>query len=107
MRILTTLLLSCLLLTGCATPASKINGVQLGMSKADVIKIMGQPSSITADQEAEYLNYALTETPALFSSAYVATPYAVKLQGGKVVAYGRSGGPSGGTQPVVMPVVVR
>jgi len=47
-----------LCLTGCLTPASKINAVHLGMTKAEVLAVMGTPSSVTADEHAEYLNIA-------------------------------------------------
>jgi outer membrane protein assembly factor BamE (lipoprotein component of BamABCDE complex) len=40
-------LLLCLWLGGCAT-AHKINAISLGMSKEDVIKTMGKPSSTSA-----------------------------------------------------------
>ena len=46
-------------LYGCQTPASKINAVHIGMSKAEVFAVMGPPVSVTADQTAEYLNYSL------------------------------------------------
>ena len=54
-------LLVALCLTGCLTPASKINAVHLGMTKAEVLAVMGPPTSITADEHAEYLNYSLAE----------------------------------------------
>src|SRR5256885_14119116 len=82
-------LITCVLfLSGCWTPASRMNDVRLGMSRAEVVAIMGQPSSTTADTSAEYLNYSLPEA---YSYAGTRTPYEVKLVNGKVVSYGRAG----------------
>ena len=67
-----------------------MNDVRLGMSRAEVVAIMGQPSSTTADTSAEYLNYSLPEA---YSYAGTRTPYEVKLVNGKVVSYGRAGAP--------------
>jgi hypothetical protein len=53
--------LLCLGLVGCATMATNINSVQLGMSKDEVIKTMGQPVSTSAIKGTEYLNYSLWE----------------------------------------------
>ena len=74
---------------GCAT-ATKIGGVQIGMTKQQVIEIMGKPVSVSAKDETEYLNYALYETSddAFYGLTY---PYYVRLVGGKVDSYGRSG----------------
>ena len=50
------IVISALLAAGCLTKASKINGVRLGMNKAQVLAVMGEPASTTADTSAEYLN---------------------------------------------------
>lgn len=97
------LLFAVLSLSGCLTPASKINAVHLGMTKAEVLAVMGPPASITADQTAEYLNYGLAEG---FTTGYTAvqTPYEIKLVNGKVVSYGRAGAPNpGGRGPIIVP----
>lgn len=77
------------LIGGCAT-SSKINGVQLGMSRADVVAVMGEPVSISAKGGAQYLNYALSETSddAFYDRT---TPYYVRLVDGEVDSYGRMG----------------
>ena len=78
-----------LFLGGCAT-AHKISTVQLGMTKDDVIRVMGNPTSVSAQGNAEYLNYALSETD---DDAFVGrtSPYYVRLINGKVESYGRTG----------------
>lgn len=77
------------LLAGCAT-ANKINSINLGMTKEDVIKLMGKPASISAKEGTEYLNYSLSETD---TQAYygITKPYYVRIIDGKVDAYGRLG----------------
>jgi len=81
--------LLCLGLCGCAT-AKKLNLVSLGMSKQDVIKTIGKPSSVSAIEGTEYLNYSLSETADDdFYGRY--TPYYVCIRDGKVVSYGRKG----------------
>lgn len=98
-----TAFLSFLLITlcGCVTHSSKISGVSIGMSKAEALKIMGKPASVTADREAEYLNYSLLER---FG---VVQPYTIRVVSGKVDSYGRAGSPQSGmiAAPVVVPVV--
>lgn len=91
-------LLLVLLLTGCVTSSSKINNVSIGMPKGDAIKVMGKPASITADRDAEYLNYSLLER---FG---VVQPYEIKIVDGRVDSYGRAGAPT--TGPKIAPVVV-
>ena len=77
------------LLVGCAT-SSKINAVQLGMTKTEVIATMGNPVSISAKGGAEYLNYKLSETGDDAARGWT-TPYFVRLVDGKVDSYGRTG----------------
>jgi hypothetical protein len=95
--------LTALLAAGCLTPASKINSVSIGMSKAEVLQIMGTPVSVTADAHAEYLNYALAEGST--GPAAPLTPYEVKIVDGKVASYSRAGNPAVGS-PVAVPIVV-
>lgn len=80
-----------LLLGGCAT-AHKISDVQLGMTRDDVIRVMGKPTSVSAQSGAEYLNYALSEGPTGSDPLGILTkPYYVRLINGKVESYGRTG----------------
>jgi len=89
MKHLIATLLTVLLLAGCAT-AYKISGVQLGMTKDDVIRVMGKPTSVSAQGGSEYLNYALSETDNDASRGWT-KPYYVRLINGKVESYGRAG----------------
>jgi outer membrane protein assembly factor BamE (lipoprotein component of BamABCDE complex) len=78
-----------IVLGGCAS-ANKISGVQLGMTKDEVIKVMGPPTSVSAQGGREYLNYALSETDDDAFRGWT-RPYYVRLINGKVESYGRSG----------------
>lgn len=89
MKYLIATLSTVLLLAGCAT-ANKISGVQLGMTKNDVIRVMGTPTSISAQGGSEYLNYALSETDDDAFRGWT-KPYYVRLINGKVESYGRTG----------------
>ena len=74
---------------GCAT-AYKISTVNIGMTKQEVIAKMGQPVSVSAQGDYEYLNYALSETD---DEAFMGwtRPYYVRLINGRVESYGRAG----------------
>ena len=92
-------LLTTFLLAACAT-ANKISGVQLGMTKDEVFRVMGNPISVSAQAGLEYLNYVLSEphddafrgwTTAYYVRPVKTTPYYVRLVKGKVESYGRTG----------------
>ena len=78
------LLLGALLLFGCAS-SNKMNQLELGMTKAEVIDTIGEPKSASAIEELEYLKYRFK------SSGWFTDEYYVRLQDGKVDAYGRVG----------------
>jgi outer membrane protein assembly factor BamE (lipoprotein component of BamABCDE complex) len=76
-------------LWGCAT-AYKMNKVGLGMTKQEVIQAIGKPVSVSAQGNAEFLHYKLSETS---DDAFYGwtRPYYVRLVDGKVESYGRMG----------------
>ncbi len=84
------ILLLCLGLCGCATFSSQMNSLKIGMTKDDVIKIMGQPVSTSSKGNVEFMNYALTETSTQWWYGWT-SPYSVCLQNGKVISFGRTG----------------
>ncbi len=74
---------------GCATSGT-ISRVKIGMTRGEVVEIMGNPVSVSAISSTEYLNYKLSETDG--DAFYGLTaPYFVRLINGKVESYGRSG----------------
>jgi SmpA/OmlA family protein len=84
------LLCAAMILTGCAT-APKMNQLSVGMTKQEVVKIMGQPASTASPGHGiELLRYHLSETG---DQAYYGftQEYFVKLVGGKVDSYGKLG----------------
>ena len=72
-------------LTGCAT-TSKMNKVSLGMTKNEVLKLMGNPVSTAGIGTEETLRYNLYNA---YSDMY--EEYWVVLQNDKVYKYGRAG----------------
>jgi hypothetical protein len=72
-----------LLVLGCAS-AGRINNVSIGMTKQQAIAVMGEPTSTSAKDGVEYLNYTLSR--GLFRDDYY-----VRLTQGKVDAFGRAG----------------
>lgn len=82
-------LLLCFGLIGCATAASKMNNLSLGMTKPEVIKAMGSPFSTKASEGVEILEYRLL--PCGASEVCNAEQYWVTLKSGKVTQYGKAG----------------
>jgi hypothetical protein len=76
--------LAALLLLGCAT-ASKLNSVQLGMTRDQVIDAIGTPTSTSQMGDTQYLKYQLC-SDWIFTDRYY-----VRLTNGKVDAFGRVG----------------
>jgi hypothetical protein len=105
MKTLHTLLLAAVVaLAGCAT-ASKMNQLSIGMTKKEVIAVMGSPSSSASPGNGvEFLRYELLATAA----DALATPqyrnvqeYYVRLINGKVDSYGRVGDYDSAKDPTI------
>jgi hypothetical protein len=79
------LLVATAFLFGCAGSSKKMNKVGLGMTKAEVIEAIGDPKSTSANEDIEYLRYKFM-TDGLFTAEYY-----IRLQEGKVNAFGRVG----------------
>ncbi len=81
---------------GCATTPN-LSNVSLGMTKAEVIKSLGNPSSVSAIDNVEYLKYTCSDSPAatmLFGVPgcnYRSHEQFVRLVNGKVESYGKVG----------------
>jgi hypothetical protein len=92
-RTLTLCLVVALLLVGCVTSSKKLSEVSLGMTKTEVIAVLGQPKSVSARRGGtEILRYQLSgrDAPLLTPNRKeFADGYTVQLIDGKVVAYGR------------------
>ncbi|MCU0651542.1 MAG: hypothetical protein MUC39_01185 [Candidatus Omnitrophica bacterium] len=83
------LLVLCLGLCGCVTTSSRINNISLGMTKANVLRSMGTPTSTSAKGTTEYLTYKLIVAYDRVDPIY--NDYFVKLIDGKVESYGKVG----------------
>ena len=69
---------------GCTSPV-KMNKLQLGMTKEDVIGVMGEPNSTSAMDNVMYLKYRFHNEGVFLDDYYV------KLKDGKVQAFGLIG----------------
>lgn len=73
-----------LVLAGCSE-ASQLNNVRIGMTKDQVIGLLGQPDSTSAQRNVEYLTYYFIGDPNYGRDR----PYMVRLVDGKVESFGR------------------
>jgi hypothetical protein len=85
------LLLMALSLGACAAPRSQTNNLQSGMSKAQVVSILGEPDSSRLRNGDDCLMYSLwrdfwNRTPGNYSDRYYAC-----FTAGKLSSYGRVG----------------
>ena len=67
---------------GCAGSAKKINQLNVGMTKADVIEAMGEPNYTSGDMDVEILTYKLK------SNSFCSDTFFVRIKNGKVDRFG-------------------
>lgn len=79
------MLLAALLLIGCAASAKKMNRLQLGMTEEQVVDTIGKPNSTSSRENVLLMKYQLR------TSGFWSTAYYVRLQDGKVDAFGQVG----------------
>lgn len=82
--------LLCLALAGCATTAPKFGSISLGMSKQEVVSVLGQPFSVSVQGRNEYLIY-VTHFGVYLTPYNETGRYFVRLIDGKVESYGKVG----------------
>lgn len=73
------------LLSGCASRDT--TKLRIGMTKEEVFQAMGQPDSVGAENQYEYLNYHINNQGYL----YTTQAYTVRLQNGRVDSFGVGG----------------
>lgn len=84
------LILSLICSLGCATPNTNLNNLHLGMSKSEVLIVMGNPDSTKAKDNVETLVYIHEGTFWTWGHGIRPTrEYWVTLQDGKVSQYGQ------------------
>lgn len=74
-------------LSACATMEGRTNQLQLGMTRAQVVKIMGSPKSSSSSAGDEFLHYRVTPDWTL-GDPTLSRPFQVQLHDGQVVAWG-------------------
>jgi len=86
-------ILACASVSSGQRSSTLINSVSVGMSKQEVISVMGAPSRVSADPSAEYLIYALIEEvdTTVFPHKEIKSEYFIKIVDGVVRAFGRVG----------------
>ena len=78
-------------LGGCAAPmATRMSRVSVGMTKAQVMAAIGEPSSVAAERGCEYLNYRLATSFGDFDGSDT-SDYYVRIVNGRVDSYGHRG----------------
>jgi hypothetical protein len=83
-KLLLVLALLGLLVAGCTTTSDKLNNVKIGMTRSQVVALLGEPNSMSAQGNIEYLTYYLTNDVSGRDQ-----PYSVRMVDGKVESFGR------------------
>ena len=78
-------LIALTVLAGCGQSAQSMNDLSLGMTRQNVVSILGTPQSVQAAGNQEVLTYTLSNS---WNSQFWNSEYRVVLQNGRVVAYG-------------------
>jgi len=66
--------------------SAKLNGIRIGMTREDVLSVMGAPDSMSAQANVEYLTYYLLNSGNDFERHQ---PYMIRLAHGRVESFGR------------------
>jgi hypothetical protein len=69
---------------GCSTNASKLSDVRIGMTKPEIVGLLGEPHATTAQANTEYLTYYLSQDPSVRDQLYM-----VRIVDHKVESFGR------------------
>ena len=75
-----------LAVSGCAASANKLSSLRPGMTKQEVVSVLGTPDGEGLDGDRSYMNYRLFENR---MTDWEPSPYTVVLKDGKVISYGR------------------
>lgn len=81
-------------LTGCMAmifgTADQLNKVSVGMTRDEVIHTLGEPKSISASGDLEYLQYRWVKT-VIAADGNFPDDYFIAIRNGRVVSYGKKG----------------
>jgi hypothetical protein len=81
-------LLMGLLLVGCSAGPSRIEGVEAGMSKAEVIAVLGEPRATSVISGSEYLTFKVWRSFWRRQPGNYRDVHYVRLSGGRVTEHG-------------------
>ncbi len=81
------LVLLCLAFVGCSGGPSRIEGISEGMSKADVVAVLGEPRTVSSVGGSEYLTYKVWRSFWRRQPGNYRDVHYVKLTAGRVVQY--------------------
>ena len=77
---------------GCASTPEALGNVQVGMTKAEVVRTLGQPQSVSSQSGTEYLTYSYCVDKCVAPPIYrIYVPFFVRLRAGTVESFGRVG----------------
>ncbi len=82
------LLLVGLALAGCSAGPSRIEGVDTGMSKAEVVAVLGEPRTTTLIAGSEYLTFKVWRSFWRRQPGNYRDVHYVRLAGGRVAEHG-------------------
>jgi hypothetical protein len=72
------------LIAGCVMSSQAFNAIHIGMTRQEVINLMGQPDSTSAQGTIEYFTYYLASDEMQRDQ-----PYLIRFVGGRVESFGR------------------
>jgi len=82
------------LLIGCATNSASLTKVNIGMTRTQVIQILGQPQSASSDSQNEYLIFELRDRMSRIEEPWplhqITEHYYVAFRNGLVESYGKT-----------------
>ena len=81
------LVLSLIWVVGCVSTTKRLDKIKVGMSREQVISLMGKPESTMQSLQGEILRYELNES----INDWYPAPYYIYIVNGKVKHLGRMG----------------
>jgi len=72
-------------LIGCAASSKRLNNLDIGMTKAEVINVLGEPNYTSASNNVEILTYKFK------SGSFNTDTFQIKIKNGKVERFGQQG----------------
>jgi len=106
MKLLIGIAIVSVLLSSCFAKAGRTSEVHYGMSKQEVVAVMGAPVSVSTHGSSESLSYSVCETDNQTLNG-IMRPYVVRLIDGRVESYGTTGNVGSYVDPSTHPGATR